>query len=116
MTLKIEASHSKKFAIIEAGSKQYKVFDNDVIEIEKTGKAVGETINPRVLAICDEANQIFRFNIKGNPIVSEISLKVIEHDRKDKVLIFKRKRRKNHQRLNGHKQHVDLAKVTIGGA
>lgn len=101
----------KAFAIIEMGGKQYRVFDNDIICVEKTGKNLGETIKPRILAICDEVTQNFKFSTEENPITSEITLEVVEHDRNDKVLIFKRKRRKNHQRLNGHKQHIDWVKI-----
>lgn len=112
MTLDINTNQSI-FAVIETGGKQYKVFNNDLIEVEKTGVEVGQTLTPKILAICDENNQIFNFSTVDKPLESNITLEVVEHDRKDKVLIFKRKRRKNHQRLNGHKQHFDLVKISL---
>jgi len=99
------------FAIIETGGKQYKVSPNDVIRIEKLAGAAGDTITfDRVLMVDGKV---------GEPTLSGASVTgtVLEQTRNDKVIIFKKRRRQNSRRKNGHRQHVTVVRITgIAGA
>lgn len=94
------------YAVIKTGGKQYKVASNDVIKIEKiAGEAGSEVIFNEVLAI-DE--------IVGTPFVSGASVKatIVKQAKDAKVIVFKKKRRQNYRRKNGHRQNITLVKIT----
>ena len=98
------------FAVIKTGGKQYKVAPNDVLRIEKIEGRPGETIElGAVLAVGGEAGVTL-----GTPLVegAMVAAEVIEQGRADKIIVFKKKRRKNHRRRNGHRQHETVLRVT----
>ncbi|MGN7618477.1 MAG: 50S ribosomal protein L21 [Ehrlichia sp.] len=95
------------FAIVETGGKQYKVKEQDVIKVEKLNLCVGEevTLNS-VIALTDVNNNIlFTRN-------ATVTASVLEQCRNDKIIIFKKKRRKNYRRKNGHRQYMTVLRVT----
>jgi len=97
------------FAIIRTGGKQYRVKPNDVLKIEKLDGAAGDTITfAEVLAVGSDAGTTI-----GKPLVAgaTVSATVIAQDRLDKVIIFKKRRRQNSRRKNGHRQHVTVLRV-----
>jgi len=97
------------FAIIRTGGKQYRVKPNDVLKIEKLDGAAGDTITfTEILAVGSEAGTTV-----GAPLVpgATVSATVIAQDRLDKVIIFKKRRRQNSRRKNGHRQHVTVLRV-----
>ncbi len=98
------------FAVIKTGGKQYKVAPNDVLRIEKIAGAPGDTVAlDTVLAVGGEAGVTL-----GAPLVegAMVAAEVIEQGRADKIIVFKKKRRKNHRRRNGHRQHETVLRVT----
>ncbi len=98
------------FAIIRTGGKQYRVKPNDVLKVEKLEGAAGETITfSDVLAVGSDAGTTV-----GAPLVSgaTVSATVIAQDRLDKIIIFKKRRRQNSRRKNGHRQHVTVLRVS----
>ncbi len=98
------------FAVIKTGGKQYKVAPNDVLRIEKIEGRPGDTIElGAVLAVGGEAGVIL-----GAPLVegAMVAAEVIEQGRADKIIVFKKKRRKNHRRRNGHRQLETVLRVT----
>ena len=97
------------FAIIRTGGKQYRVKPNDVLKVEKLAGDAGETVTfSEVLAVGSDAGTTV-----GTPLVSgaSVSATVIAQDRLDKVIIFKKRRRQNSRRKNGHRQHVTVLRV-----
>jgi len=97
------------FAIIRTGGKQYRVKPNDVLKIEKLDGVAGDTITfTEVLAVGSDAGTTV-----GAPLVAgaTVSATVIAQDRLDKVIIFKKRRRQNSRRKNGHRQHVTVLRV-----
>lgn len=93
------------FAVIKTGGKQYKVHLNDVLSIEKIETPQGEKFNiTEVLMINDGKDSVF--NIQGT-----VEAEVVEHFKDDKILIFKKRRRKNYRRLNGHRQNRTKIKI-----
>ncbi len=98
------------FAVIKTGGKQYKVAPNDVLRIEKIVGQPGDTVElGAVLAVGGEAGVTL-----GAPLVegATVAAEVIEQGRADKIIVFKKKRRKNHRRRNGHRQHETVLRVT----
>ena len=94
------------YAIIETGGKQYKVASGDVVKLEKiAGEEGKEVIFNEVLALDDTV---------GTPLVSGASVKatVLKQARDAKVIVFKKKRRQNYRRKNGHRQSVTIVKIT----
>jgi len=93
------------FAVIKTGGKQYKIKQGDVISIEKVETSQGETFNiSDVLMVHDGEKTIFE--PKG-----AVEAEVVEHYKDAKVLIFKKRRRKNYRRMRGHRQ--TLSKIQI---
>lgn len=94
------------YAVIKTGGKQYKVASGDLIKIEKiVGDEGSEVVFNEVLAV-DETI--------GSPLVSGASVKaqVVKQAKDEKVIIFKKKRRQNYRRKNGHRQEITLVKIT----
>ncbi|WP_413207488.1 50S ribosomal protein L21 [Rhodospirillum sp. A1_3_36] len=99
------------FAVIKTGGKQYKVAENDVIDIEKLEAEEGATVEfDSVLAVGDQI---------GAPLVegAKVTGQVIAQFRDKKVIIFKKKRRQNYRRKAGHRQSLTKIRITgIAGA
>jgi large subunit ribosomal protein L21 len=97
------------YAVIKTGGKQYRVKEGDLLEIEKLGAEKGRKINfDQILLIEDEGRVLV-----GTPVVENavVRAEVVENIKGDKVLIFKKKRRKQYRRTKGHRQ--ELTKVRI---
>jgi large subunit ribosomal protein L21 len=97
------------FAVIRTGGKQYRVTPDAVLKVEKLAGEPGETITfTDVLAVGSDAGVTI-----GTPIVAgaTVTATVIAQDRLDKVIIFKKRRRQNSRRKNGHRQHVTVLRV-----
>lgn len=98
------------YAIIRTGGKQYKVAKNDVITIEKISGEAGATVDlDEVLMIGDGADVAV-----GAPLVvgAKVVAEVLEQTRADKILVFKKKRRKGYRRTQGHRQDITILRVT----
>ncbi len=98
------------YAVVKTGGKQYRVAKDDVIRVERLSADVGGTVElADVLMIGDGAK-----NTIGAPMVSDakVMAKVVEQTRGAKILIFKKKRRKHHRRLRGHRQDLTVLKIT----
>ncbi len=94
------------YAVIKTGGKQYKVTTGDVVKVEKLAAEEGkEFIFNEVLALDD---------VIGTPFVNGASVKatVLKQAKDAKVIIFKKKRRQNYRRKNGHRQQITLVKIT----
>lgn len=98
------------FAVIRTGGKQYKVAPNDVIAVEKLDGEPGAAIElGEVLLIGDGAEVA-----AGTPLLSgaTVSAELVEQRRADKIIVFKKKRRHNYRRKNGHRQHQTVLRIT----
>jgi large subunit ribosomal protein L21 len=103
------------FAVIRTGGKQYRVTPNLVVKVEKLEAEAGSSITfTDVLAVGGEGTLTI-----GAPTVAgaSVTATVIAQDRLDKVIIFKKRRRQNSRRKNGHRQHVTVLRIAgIAGA
>jgi len=101
------------YAVIKTGGKQYRVAAGDVIKVEKLDGDVGDKIGfDQVLMVGDEAAEnSAKF---GTPMIAgaEVTAEVLEQGKGDKVLIFKKKRRKNYRRTRGHRQWQTVLRIS----
>ena len=103
------------YAIIETGGKQYRVEEGETIQIEKLPQnEVGDEVNfEKVLMVKDDGGVSF-----GKSYLDKAKVKgeVTESDRKDKITVFKYKKRKGYRKKKGHRQpymNVLINSITI---
>ncbi len=98
------------FAVIRTGGKQYRVTPNAVLTVEKLEAEPGATITFHdVLALGTDAGvQIGAPTVPG----ARVTATVVEQNRGDKVIIFKKRRRQNSRRKNGHRQHQTVLRIS----
>jgi large subunit ribosomal protein L21 len=97
------------FAVIRTGGKQYRVAKDDVISVEKLiGDAGGTITFGEVLMLGGDAPKSGAPLVKGASVTAEI----LEQGKGEKVIAFKKKRRKNTHRKRGHRQHFTKVKIT----
>jgi large subunit ribosomal protein L21 len=97
------------FAVIRTGGKQYKVAKDDVISVEKLiGDAGGTITFGEVLMLGGDSPKSGAPLVKGASVTAEI----VEQGKGEKVIAFKKKRRKNTHRKRGHRQHFTKVKIT----
>ena len=105
------------YAVIQTGGKQYRVEPNDVIEVEKLLAEAGAAVQiAEVLAVGGGDSTLI-----GSPLVdgARVAATVLEHKRGDKVIIFKKRRRKNYRRRTGHRQDLTVLRIdeiSLGGS
>lgn len=93
------------FAIIKTGGKQYNVQKDKVILIEKIAGNVGDTCSfEEVLMVDDTVGTPL---VKGAVVTGEIKAQAKD----DKVIVFKKERRKNYRRFKGHRQQITVVKI-----
>ena len=101
--------HFMAYAVIRTGGKQYRVEPGSLIRVEKLDGDVGSAVTfSEVLLSGGDAVRI------GTPLVDGVTVRgqIVEHVRDKKVLIFKKKRRKNYRRRRGHRQSITTVRVT----
>ena len=97
------------FAIVEIAGQQFKVQKDQQIFVNRLDVAVDAKVDFNKVLLIDNGGKID----VGAPIISgaKVSAKVLEHLKGDRVLVFKKKRRKGYQKLNGHRSY--LTKIQI---
>jgi len=97
------------FAIVEIAGQQFKVQKDQQIFVNRLDAAVDSKVDFDQVLLIDNGGKID----VGAPIISgaKVSAKVLEHLKGDRVLVFKKKRRKGYQKLNGHRSY--LTKIQI---
>jgi large subunit ribosomal protein L21 len=104
------------FAVIKAGGKQYRVAAEDVIRIDRVVGEPGEVIEfGEVLLLGGDTPQIGAPTVSGATVAGE----VLQHTRGDKVIAFKKRRRKNSRRKRGSRHEFSMIRITeilTGGA
>lgn len=97
------------FAIVQTGGKQYRVAKNDKIIVENLNANLGDKVKLEVLFAQDEAGKASF----GSPVIkgAEVEAVVSKNFKDDKVIVFKKRRRQNSRRKNGHRQLKTLLKI-----
>jgi len=97
------------YAILETGSKQYRVTAGDKLEVERLSVETGQPVTfDRVLLVNNDGKVSI-----GVPTVANASVvaDVVEHKRGDKVTIYKMKRRKGYHKKQGHRQELTVIQI-----
>ena len=98
------------FAVIQTGGKQYKVKASDILKIEKikNSKPEGKIEFNEILAYGDDKNlEVGLPLVKGAKVEAEL----LKNSKNRTILIFKKRRRQNSRRKNGHRQQYSLIKI-----
>ncbi|MCY4589693.1 MAG: 50S ribosomal protein L21 [Alphaproteobacteria bacterium] len=98
------------YAVLKTGGKQYKVAVDDVIVVEKLAAEAGDNVDlDEVLMVGDGESSTV-----GRPVIAgaRVTARVLEQKRSDKIIVFKKKRRKNYRRTRGHRQDVTVLRIT----
>jgi large subunit ribosomal protein L21 len=96
-------------AVIRTGGKQYRVSEGDTLAVELLKGNPGEEIEfSEVLLLGGDAPKI------GTPLVAgaKVKAQILNHDRGERLVVFKFKRRKRFKKRNGHRQHFTAVKIT----
>jgi large subunit ribosomal protein L21 len=97
------------FAVIRAGGKQYRVAAEDVIRIDRVNGEPGEVVEfGEVLVLGGDTPVIGMPTIAGAMVAGE----VLQHTRGDKVIAFKKRRRKNSRRKRGYRHEFSVIRIT----
>ncbi len=102
------------YAIVEIGGQQFKVQKEDKLFVNLLENEAGSDLEfDKVMLLADGDNiQV------GMPVVegARVKAKILDHVKADKVLVFKKKRRKGYQKLNGHRQpmtQIQIEEITV---
>ena len=96
------------YAVIKTGGKQYRVAKDAVIKVERLDGEVGASITfPEVLMVGGDNPVVGAPTVAG----ASVTATVLEQTRGEKVIIFKKRRRKNYRRRNGHRQHLTVVRI-----
>ena len=92
------------FAVIETGGKQYLVKEGSIIKVEKLEVEEKKEV---------EINKVICISNNGLSYSSNATVKaeVLEQCRGEKIIIFKKKRRKNYRRKTGHRQYITVLRI-----
>jgi len=100
------------YAVVKTGGKQYRVSAGDVIKVERLDGDVGQTV------ALDQVLMVGGDDVDGGPRVgtpvlegASVEAEVLDQAKAPKVLVFKKKRRKNHRRMRGHRQHQTVLRI-----
>jgi large subunit ribosomal protein L21 len=98
------------FAVVRTGGKQYRVAAGDKIAVEKLAGEAGETITLGDVLLAGDGGEVK--DAKGVVVSAEI----IAQAKSEKVIVFKKRRRHNYRRKNGHRQQMTLLRIVAVGA
>jgi len=97
------------YAVIRSGGKQYRVAPGQTIRLETLAGEIGAKVEfGNVLLVENEGNvQV------GSPLITnaKVQATVLEHDRAKKILVFKKKRKKQYRRTQGHRQDYTAVRI-----
>jgi large subunit ribosomal protein L21 len=95
------------YAIIRSGGKQFRVEEGQKVRVPLMDKEVGSTVELDVLLMGGDEAKV------GTPLVdgARVAATVVDHGRDTKIIVFKKKRRKQYKRTRGHRQDYTTLKI-----
>ncbi|MEA4902323.1 50S ribosomal protein L21 [Desulfitobacterium sp.] len=90
------------YAVIETGGKQFRAEEGNTLYVEKLNANVGDTVTIDQVLLVEKDGAVK----VGTPVVdgAKVVLKVVEHGKGEKIIVFKYKAKKNYRRKQGHRQ------------
>ena len=98
------------FAVVRTGGKQYRVAAGDKIAVEKLAGEAGDTITLGDVLLAGEGETL------ADAKSVTVSAEIIAQAKSEKVVVFKKRRRHNYRRKNGHRQQMTLLRIVAVGA
>ncbi|MDE2301048.1 MAG: 50S ribosomal protein L21 [Sphingomonadales bacterium] len=98
------------FAVVRTGGKQYRVAAGDKIAVEKLAGEAGDKITLGEVLLAGEDGRL------ADAGAVKVAAEIIAQDRTEKVIVFKKRRRHNYRRRNGHRQAMTLLRILSVGA
>lgn len=95
------------YAVVEAGGKQFKVSEGDVLRVEKIDKQAGEKVELPVLMTVDGDKVVCGKDAEGIKATAQ----VVSHGKAKKIIVFKYKPKKNVRKKQGHRQQFTTIKI-----
>jgi large subunit ribosomal protein L21 len=98
------------FAVVNIAGQQFKVSENNTYYVPKLSKEPNKNITFKEVLVLNDDKDIK----VGSPLIkgAKVTAKVLEHLKDDKVIVFKKKRRKGYRKFNGHRQQLTKIEVT----
>jgi large subunit ribosomal protein L21 len=98
------------FAVIKTGGKQYRVREGDILSVEKVLAEHGQPVNFDRVLLLEDSDQVQ----VGTPYLEKtiVRAEVLETHKDEKIIVFKKKRRKGYKRTKGHRQLQSKVKIT----
>ena len=96
-------------AVFKTGGKQYSVKAGQILKVEKLNGEKGDNISfNNVLAVTNSSNDTF-----GNPLIkgATVEAKILNQIRDKKIIVFKKKKRKNYRSTHGHRQYLTVLQI-----
>jgi large subunit ribosomal protein L21 len=93
------------FAVVRTGGKQYRVAAGDKIAVEKLAGEAGETITLGDVLLAGNEGEVL------DAAKVSVSAEIIAQAKSEKVVVFKKRRRHNYRRKNGHRQQMTLLRI-----
>jgi large subunit ribosomal protein L21 len=95
------------YAIIRSGGKQFRVEEGQQVRVPLMNQEVGSTVELDVLLLGGDESKV------GTPVVdgARVGATVVDHGRDAKIIVFKKKRRKQYKRTKGHRQDYTTLKI-----
>ena len=97
------------YAVIRSGGKQYRVTPGQTIRLERVTGEIGAKVEVGNVLLVENDGELQI----GSPLVAnaKVEATVLEHDRKKKILVFKKKRKKQYRRTQGHRQDYTAVRI-----
>jgi len=98
------------YAVIRSGGKQFRVEEGATVRVPSIDRPAGETVELEALVVGGGEGGEIKV---GSPAVdgARVTATVVDHGRADKIIVFKKKRRKQYKRTKGHRQGYTTVKI-----
>jgi large subunit ribosomal protein L21 len=97
------------YAIVDISGKQFKVQKDQKLYVHRLGEDTGKSVNFDNVMLVDDSGKV----TVGTPSIkgASVKAKVLDHLKGDKVIVFKKKRRKGYKTKNGHRQYLTQIQI-----
>ena len=95
------------YAIIQTGGKQFRVTQGELVRVPSIAAEVGASVEFDALLEADGAETKVGAAVEGHRITAT----VVEHGRSPKIIVFKKKRRKQYKKIHGHRQNFTAVRI-----
>jgi large subunit ribosomal protein L21 len=98
------------YAVVKIGGRQYRVAEGDVLYVDKQSEEAGDSITFDRVLLVNDGDGGFNF---GGPVIegATVEATLVDQVKADKVIVFKKKRRKGYKKKNGHRQPMSQIKI-----